>query len=67
MYTFELKIDNSEKELIALWVIRPIKYASLEYRKFKTWNVKVDCKPNILDEMRNFLKTQSILDNKWEK
>lgn len=47
--------------MAVFWVIESIRYASLEYGKFDTWNVKVDCKLSILDGMRNFEKTKSPL------
>ncbi len=67
MHTLGLKTEGGGKEMAVFWVIGPIKYASLEYGSFNTWNVKVDCEMSVLDGIRNFLKTQGILGDEWVK
>lgn len=52
-----LKTEDGSREMAVFWIIGLIKYISLKYEKFNTWNVKVDCKLSILDRIRNFLKT----------
>lgn len=53
--------------MVILWVIKTIKYANLEFEKYNTWNVKVDCKSSILNKIRTFLETKNLLDNKLVK
>lgn len=65
MHMLRLKIENKTKEMAVFWVIRPIKYASLEYELYKNQNIKVDYKINILDKIMNFLKTKNILSKYW--
>ena len=65
MYTLGIKMEDSRLEMVVFWGIGSIKYASLEYKKFDTWNIKMDCKPGILDKLRNFQKTKGFLDKKW--
>ena len=43
------------------WVIGPIKFAVLEYEIYKSWNIKVDYKIEVLDKFKNYLKTKGIL------
>lgn len=53
--------------MVILWVIKTIKYANLEFGKYNTWNVKVDCKSSILNKIRTFLETKDPLGNKLVK
>lgn len=50
-----------------LWVIEIIKYVNLEFGKYNTWNVKVDCKSSVLNKIRTFLGTKDPLGNKLVK
>ena len=58
-----LKIENSNRKVAVFWLIELIKYTSFEYKTFNILNIKVNYKPRVLDQMRNFLKIQNILDN----
>lgn len=42
--------------MAVFWIIRSIKYASLKYGLYKGWNIKVNCKINILNKIIKFLK-----------
>lgn len=33
----------------------------MKFGKYDIWNVKVDYEPSVLDEIRTFLKTKSLL------
>lgn len=53
--------------MVSLWVIEIIKYADLKFGKYDAWNIKIDCKPSILDEIKTFSKTTYCLSNKQMK
>lgn len=59
MHTLEIKTEDNRQGIAVFWVIKSIRYGNLKYEKFITWNVKVNCKPSILDGIRNFEKTKS--------
>ena len=65
MHTLGVKTEDGGQEMAVFWVIGSIRYASLEYGKFDTWNVKVDCEPGILDGLRGFQKTKGPLGEEW--
>lgn len=67
MHTLDINTEVGEQEMAIFWVIELIRYTSLEYGKFDIWNIKVNCKPSILDELRNFQKTKDLLGKKWVK
>lgn len=62
-----IKKKDDIKEIAIFWVTRPIKFAALEYGIYKFWNIKIDCEIDILAELKNYLKTKSILSQDWEK
>lgn len=51
--------------MVLLWVTETIKYANQKFGKYDTWNIKMDQKLNILDEIRTFLETKGPLGNEW--
>lgn len=61
MHMLGVKKEDGLKEIVMFWVTRPIKFAALEYSIYKSENMKIDCKMNILNEVRNYLKTKGIL------
>lgn len=65
MHMLGVKTENRIKEMAVFWVTGPIKYASLEYGLYKSWNVKVDDEIKVLDEIINFFKTKCIFGKDW--
>lgn len=49
-----------------LWVIRLIRYNKLEFRKYNTWNNKMDYKLNILDKIRKCDTWNNKIDDKLD-
>lgn len=64
---FDVKKKDGTKEMAIFQVIRLIKFAALEYGIYKSRNIKVDCEIDVLDELKNYLKTKGILSQDWEK
>lgn len=60
MYILKIKTENRTKKIILFWVFRLIKYVSLEYRLYKSWNIKVNCEIDVLNKIINFFKIKSI-------
>lgn len=67
MHTYSKKKKDCTKKMAIFWVNRQIKLAALEYDTYKSWNVKIIFKIDVLDDLRNYLKTKSILNQDWEK
>lgn len=67
MHTFRVKNGNGGQEMAIVWVTGTIKYTNLEFRKYDTWNIKVDSETSVLNKIRTFLETSSPLGNKWVK
>lgn len=67
MHTLGVKKEDDIKKLAIFWVTGPIKFTVLEYNTYKSWNVKVDCEIDVLDELKNYLKTKGILGQDWKK
>lgn len=65
MHILGVKTKIETQEIIIFQITKPIKYASLEYRLYKSWNIKVDYKIDILNKIINFLKTKNIFDKNW--
>lgn len=62
---FGVKTKNKTKEIAVFQVTRLIKYTSLKYRLYKSQNVKVDYKINIIDEIMTLFKTKPIFNKNW--
>lgn len=65
MDTFRLKTENKIKKIAVFQIIRLIKYASLEDGLYKSQNIKIDYKINVLDEIMNFFKIKAIFNKNW--
>lgn len=53
--------------MIIFWVTRPIKFVALKYGAYKSSNVKVDYEIDVLDKLKNYLKTKDNFVQDWEK
>lgn len=62
-----VKKEDSTKNMAVIWVTGSIKFAALEYSTYKSWNDKVNCKIDVLEELKNYLKIKGILSQDWEK
>lgn len=62
---FGVKTKNKTKEIAVFQVTRLIKYTSLKYRLYKSQNVKMDYKINIVDEIMTLFKTKPIFNKNW--
>lgn len=58
---FGIKKEDGTKKMAMIWVTGPIKFAALEYGTYKSRNIKVDCEMDVLDKLRNYLKSKAIL------
>ena len=68
MHTLGIKGDDNAKGLAAFWVIGTIEYARLELNAtYPSWNIKVICNEDILDNLRQILLAQGILGEDWVK
>lgn len=62
MHMLEVKTENKTKIIAVFWVTGLIRYASLEYKLYKSWNIKIDYKMDIVNKIIIFLKTKDILE-----
>ena len=60
MHILGVKKEDSTKKIAIFWVTGPIRFAVLEYGTYKSWNIKVDYKIDVVDKLRNYLKTKGI-------
>lgn len=65
MHILRVKTESKIKKIVVFWVTRSIKYTSLEYGLYKSWNIKVNCKMDVLDKIINFFKAKGILSKDW--
>lgn len=67
MDTLGIKKEDNTKKMANFQVTGPIKFVALKYSIYRSWNVKVDCKINVLDKLGNYLKSKNILGQNQEK
>lgn len=46
--------------MVTFWITNVIHFAPLKYKKYKSFNIKIDCEEYVLEELKNYLKTKDI-------
>lgn len=54
MHTLGLRRKDSAQEIAVLWITGLIKYTSLKYETYESWNIKVNCDANIMIKISGF-------------
>lgn len=68
IYTIRIRKDNDATRLAAFWIMKTIKYTCLELNPtFPSWNIKVICNKNILENLRQIFLTWGIFEKDWVK
>lgn len=60
MSTYNLENKDEHQKMITFYFNGLIQFAALEYKKYKSFNIKVDCKEHVLEGLRIYLEAKKI-------